>query len=335
MNNGWKALLGAGALAAVDVGIAEYFFQRTMVRQNAKVERTKEMSGTDWARYMPKIAKWKEWMLEQPHEDVYIRSGDGLKLHGTYFTRPEPDSGGRQDGQENGAEEAGEGKKTPAKVVICFHGYTSEGVSGFIGLSNYYLPRGYEMLLVDQRAHGASEGRYIGFGCLDRRDALCWIRYVEERRGRDAQILLHGTSMGGATVLMASGLNLPSSVKGIISDCAFTSAWDVFTHVLRNEYHLPARPIMEAADRLVKARAGYGLRECSAAQEVKKARVPILFIHGDADTFVPCWMCETIYDNCASRKEKLIVHGAGHCESHYMATEEVEEKLTEFLDSVL
>lgn len=334
MNNGWKALFGVGALAAADLGIAEYFFQRTMVRQNAKVERTKEMSGTDWARYMPKIAKWKKWMLEQPHEDVYIQSDDGLKLHGTWFTGVEQ-SGGRMSAQEDQGLEDREGKKAPAKVVIGFHGYTSEGVSGFIGLSNYYLPRGYEMLLVDQRAHGASEGKYIGFGCLDRRDALCWIGYVQERLGEDCRILLHGTSMGGATVLMASGLDLPSSVKGIISDCAFTSAWDVFTHVLKNEYHLPARPIMEAADQLVKARAGYGLRECSAAQEVKKARVPILFIHGDADTFVPCQMCETIYDNCASRKEKLIVHGAGHCESHYMATEEVEEKLTEFLDSVL
>lgn len=313
MNKGWKALLGMGALAAADLGITEYFFQRTMIRQNAKTERTKEMSGTDWARYMPKIAKWKKWMLEQSHEDVYIQSDDGLKLHGTYFT----------------------GQEKSKKVVICFHGYTSEGVSGFIGLSNYYLPRGYEMLLVDQRAHGKSEGEYIGFGCLDRKDALRWIQYTQERLGEDCQILLHGTSMGGATVLMTSGLELPSSVKGIISDCAFTSAWDVFTHVLKNEYHLPARPIMETADQMVKARAGYGLRECDAAEEVKKATVPILFIHGDEDSFVPCWMCEKIYENCASRKEKLIVHGAGHCESHYMATEEVENKLTEFLDSVL
>ena len=313
MKKGWKALFGVGVLAAVDLGITEYFFQRTMIRQNAKTERTKEMSGKDWDSYMPKIVKRKKWMLEQPHEDVYIQSDDGLRLHGTYFT----------------------GQEKSKRVVICFHGYTSEGVSGFIGLSNYYLPRGYEMLLVDQRAHGKSEGDYIGFGCLDRKDALQWIRYTQDRLGDDCQILLHGTSMGAATVLMTSGLELPSSVKGIISDCAFTSAWDVFTHVLKNTYHLPARPIMETADKMVKARAGYGLRECDAAEEVKKAKVPILFIHGDEDSFVPCWMCEKIYANCASQKEKLIVHGAGHCESHYMATEEVENKLTEFLDSVL
>lgn len=334
MNKGWKALLGAGALAAADVGVAEYFFRRTMIRQNAKTERTMEMSGTDWARYMPKIAKWKKWMLQQPHEDVYIQSDDGLKLHGTYFTGQESGSMA-EPGQEAAVGETKEQQRDPRRIVICFHGYTSQGISGFIGLSNYYLPRGYGMLLVDQRAHGESGGEYIGFGCLDRRDALRWIQYTQKRMGDDCRILLHGTSMGGATALMASGLELPSSVKGIISDCAFTSAWDVFTHVLKNEYHLPARPILETADQMVKSRAGYGLRECNSAEEVKKATVPILFIHGDEDSFVPCWMCEEIYANCASRKEKLIVHGAGHCESHYMATEAVEEKLTEFLDSVL
>lgn len=310
---GWKALLGTGtAVAVLDIGIAEYFFHRTIVRQNAKTERTKKMSGTDWERYMPKIAKWKEWMLAQPHEDVYIQSEDGLRMHGTWF--PGDNS---------------------SRVVICFHGYTSEGISGFIGLSNYYLPRGYQMLLVDQRAHGQSEGTYIGFGCLDRKDAMQWIQYTEKRMGEDCEILLHGTSMGAATVLMTSGLELPDCVKGIISDCAFTSAWDVFTHVLKHEYHLPARPIMEAADQIVRRRAGYGLRECNAAEEVKKAKIPILMIHGDQDSFVPCRMCEEIYANCAGRKEKLIVSGAGHCESHYMATEAVEEKLTEFLNEVL
>ncbi len=310
---GWKALLGTGAvMAAADVGTAEYFFRRVMIRQNTKTERTKEMSGTDWESHMPKIKAWKEWMLSQPHEDVYIWSEDGLKLHGSYFP--------------------GEGSKK--KIVICFHGYTSDGMSGFIGLSNYYLPRGYQMLLVDQRAHGKSEGDYIGFGCLDRKDAVCWIRYIEEKLGPDCEIVLHGTSMGGATVLMASGLWLGPSVKGIISDCAFTSAWDVFTYVLKQRYHLPARPIMETADRMAKKRAGYGLRECNAAEEVKKTTVPILLIHGDADTFVPCEMCEEIHRNCAPGTEKLIVPGAGHCESHYVATEVVEEKLTEFLSKV-
>lgn len=307
---GLKVLLGIGATAALaEYGIASYFFRRTILRQNAKTERTMKMAGTNWDQYMPKMKEWKAWMLDQPHEDVWIRSYDGLKLHGTYFP--------------------GDGSN---KIIIGFHGYTSKGMSDYIGLSNYYLPRGYQMLLVDERAHGESEGTYIGFGCPDRKDAMKWIRFVEERNGKDCEIWLHGTSMGGATVLMASGLALPASVKGIISDCAFTDAWEVFAHVLKSQYHLPAFPILDIADQMAVSRAGYSLCECNSAVEVKKAKVPILMIHGDVDTFVPCRMCKEIYDACASDKEMVIVKGAGHCESFYKNQKLYEDSLTAFLE---
>lgn len=313
--NGLKALLGIGATAAaVEYGIAAYFFKRTILRQNATTERTIDMAGTDWSQYMPRMKVWKEWMLEQPHEDVWIRSVDGLKLHGTYFP--------------------GDGNVEHKKLVIGFHGYTSKGMSDYIGLSNYYLKRGYKMLLVDERAHGESEGTYIGFGCLDRKDAMKWISFAEEKVGADGQIWLHGTSMGAATVLMTSGLKLQASVKGIISDCAFTTAWEVFAHVLKTQYYLPEFPVMQIADQMVKKRAGYSLKECSAAEEVKHATVPILFIHGDADTFVPCTMCRKIYDECTTDKEILIVEGAGHCESFYKDQESYEAKLTAFLEGM-
>lgn len=308
---GWKMLLGAGAAAAAaEYGITAYFFRRTMIRQNATTDRTIKMAGTNWDTYMPMIKEMKSFMLKQTREDVYIRSTDGLKLHGTYF----PGDGGK-------------------KIVICFHGYTSKGMSDNIGLTNYYIPRGYQMLLVDERAHGDSEGEYIGFGCLDRIDAMQWIKYVQKRIGEDCEILLHGTSMGGATVLMASGLKLPPSVKGIISDCAFTSAWDVFTHVLKSMYHMPAFPLMNLANQMTRERAGFGLAQCDASEEVKKAKVPILFIHGDADTFVPCWMCHKIYDNCVTPKDKLIIHGAGHAECFYKDAELYQKKLTEFIET--
>lgn len=309
--NGWGMLLGIGAAAAAaDYGIASYFFRRTMLRQNAATERTIDMAGTNWDIYKPRLQKMKKWMLEQEHRDVYIHSADGLRLHGTYFP--------------------GKGEN---KIILCFHGYTSKGTSDYIGLSNYYLPRGYQMLLVDERAHGDSEGTYIGFGCLDREDALLWIEYVKDYLGGDCEIWLHGTSMGASTVLMASGLKLPSQVKGIISDCAFTSAWDVFSHVLKDQYHLPPYPILKASDSMCRKRAGYGLAQCNAAEEVKKAEVPILFIHGGADTFVPCAMCYEIYENCRTRKDMLIVPGAGHVEAFYKEQELYEDKLTEFLEA--
>lgn len=302
----------AGALAVFQAGEAAYFYRRTMKRSKAKVERTMKMAGTDWNQHMAFIEKRKEAMLAQPHEDVFIKSEDGLKLHATYFP-------GKQEG----------------KIVICFHGYTSEGMKDYIGLSGYYLERGYSMLLVDERAHGQSEGTYIGFGCKDRWDALKWIEWVIQTCGEQVQILLHGTSMGGATVLMTSGLSLPGQVKGIISDCAFTSPKYVFTHVLHSMYHLPAFPLIPITDWINKKRAGYGMDECNAAREVRKAKVPILMIHGKADTFVPVSMCQEIYDNCASPKKLLVVPGAAHAESYYKDTENYEKALDEFTGGII
>lgn len=301
-----------GVLAAAEAGGSAYFYRRTMKRGKAKTERTIKMAGTDWNQYMPVIEKKKEYMLSQPHEDLSIESADGLKLHGTWFPQ-----GDRK------------------KVVICFHGYTSRGMSDYIGLSGYYLKNGYSMLLVDERAHGDSEGTYIGFGCLDRMDAVRWIDEVIDMCGKDVQILLHGTSMGGATVLMTSGLKLSEQVKGIISDCGFTSAKEVFTHVLHSMYHLPAFPMIQIASLVNKKKAGYGLDECNAAREVRKAKVPILLIHGSADTFVPSSMCEKIYENCAPGTQKLIVEGAAHAESYYKDTEAYENALTAFTGGII
>lgn len=301
-----------GAVAAAQAGEAAYFYRRTMKRNKAKVERTMKMAGTDWNQYMPFIEQRKKEMLAQPHEDIYCQSEDGLKLHATYFPGKE----------EN-------------RVVICFHGYTSEGMSDYIGLSGYYLNKGYRMLLVDERAHGKSEGEYIGFGCKDRWDALKWIAWVIQKCGQEVQILLHGTSMGAATVLMTSSLKLPAQVKGIVSDCAFTSPKYVFTHVLRSMYHLSAFPLIQITDYINKKKAGYGMDECNAAREVKKAKVPILFIHGDADTFVPCSMCEEIYENCAAPKKKLLIQGAAHAESYYKDKEAYEKALDDFTGGII
>ena len=176
--------------------------------------------------------------------------------------------------------------------------------------------------------------RSIGFGCLDRYDALGWIRWVVDKCGEDVQIFLHGTSMGGATVLMTGGLELPEQVKGIISDCGFTSPKEVFTHVLHSMYHLPAFPMIQIADAVNRKKAGYGLDECNAAREAEKIRIPVLLIHGDADTFVPCSMCQKIYENCASAKQ-LIVEGAGHAESYYKDRKAYEKALDDFLGGII
>lgn len=308
-----KIVAGAAVVGAVaEYAIALYFFNRTMIRSNAKRERTQNMAGTDWDRYIPHIRKCKEVLAEMPHEDMYIQSEDGLKLHATFFSC-----------------------ENSKKLVICFHGYTSEGLNDYSTLAIFYRENGYNLLIVDERAHGKSEGTYIGFGCLDRYDAKLWIDTMIQKLGEDCKIVLHGDSMGGSTVLMTTGLELPSQVKAAISDCAFTSAWDVFSSVLKNMYHLPPFPLLNISNQMVKRRAGYELDECNAKVEVAKAKIPILFIHGDADSFVPCSMVYELHDACQTEKKLVVIKGAGHVESCYQDAAEYEGAIKSFIFPIM
>lgn len=355
----WKWILGLGvAGAAAEYGLARYFFNRTVLRSYAKRERTTKMAGTAWDDYIPNIRASRDWMTAREQEEVSVLSRDGLRLVGTYFAADgvgtetstatstaagaEAEAGAETSAETSAGFEAGTCAADQAgiapgsrRTVLCFHGYTSEGLNDFPCLAKFYLEQGFHVLLADERAHGRSEGTYIGFGCLDRYDVMCWLDYLTERFGENQEFLLHGMSMGGATVLMCSGLKLPPQVKGIVSDCGFTSAWDVFSSVLRNSCHLPPFPIMQIADWIARKEAGYGLAECNAVREVKKAAVPILFIHGDADTFVPCRMCRELYDACASPKRILIIKGASHAEAYHKDTKRYEDTLREFLNGMM
>ncbi len=310
----WLGIIaGAAAVGAVgEVAIAKYFYNRTMIRSNAKREKTQKMAGTDWDRYIPHIRECKEKLADMPHEDMYITSNDGLKLHATYFPCEQS-----------------------KKIAICFHGYTSEGMNDYSTLAIFYHNKGYNLLLPDARAHGKSEGTYIGFGCLDRHDAYLWINKMIEMHGEDCKIVLHGDSMGGATVLMTTGLDLPVQVKAAVSDCAFTSAKEVFSSVLKNMYHIPAVPIINISNQMVKRNAGYELDECNARVEVAKAKIPILFIHGEADSFVPCSMVYELYEACNTEKKLVIVEGAGHVESCYRDADLYEGAIEEFIFPIM
>lgn len=308
-----KWIAGAALIgAAGECAIASYFFNRTMIRSNAKRERTQKMSGTNWDNYIPHIRECKEKLANCPHEDMYIMSQDGLKLHATYFPC-----------------------ENSKKVVICFHGYTSEGLNDYSTLAIFYRNKGYNLLIVDERAHGKSEGKYIGFGCLDRHDAKLWIDEMVKKLGEDCKILLHGDSMGGATVLMTTGLELPPQVKAAVSDCAFTSAWEVFASVLKNMYHLPSFPLLQISNQMIKKRAGYELNECNAREEVAKAKIPILFIHGDSDSFVPCSMVYELHDACRTEKKLVIIEGAGHVESCYRDAKLYEGAIESFIFPIM
>lgn len=304
-------ILGSLILLSFIVAIctAIYFYRLTILRKPTATLENNINANTNWNKHIPFMKERLEWFDSQKTEDVYISSFDNLKLHGTLL-------------------ETGNNKN----CVICFHGYTSKGTNDFCALSKYYHENNFNVILVDERAHGDSEGKYIGFGVLDRKDAEKWIEYALNRYGKGVNIFLHGISMGGATVLMTSGLDLPENVKAIIADCAFTSAYDVFSHILKRDYHIPKFPLMNITEMMTKHNAGYGYKDVSTLNEVAKTEIPILFVHGETDDFVPVWMTEKNFEACGSEKEMLIVKDADHAESYFVDTPAYEQAVRRYID---
>ncbi len=205
------------------------------------------------------------------------------------------------------------------KWAIVVHGYTANAASMTRWVRNFH-EQGYNVLAPDLRGHGNSEGNYIGMGWHDRLDMLQWIDEII-KINPDAEIALFGISMGGATVMMTSGEALPPNVKVIVEDCGYTSVSGVFAYQLDDLFGLPEFPVMRAANTVTKMRAGYDLYEASALPQVAKSNIPILFIHGDQDSFVPFSMLEEVYEAATVDKEKLIIPGAGHGEAEQVDPE--------------
>lgn len=298
--------------AAASYGGAVKLFNSVIPRQDQLRVDMKEMADdATWEEYRKMITPAKEWLMAQPLEHINIEARDGIRLSGHYLACDKP---GR-------------------KLVICLHGYTSNGLSNFCAIAQYYQNMGFDMLITDHRAHGQSEGDYAGFGILDRFDCLKWIEYVINRFGSDTEILLHGISMGASTALMTLGFEeLPANVKGVVADCAFTSPYDVFAHIVKRDYKMQPFPIMNFSDMLCKKKAGYKFRDYSTLTALQNTDRPVLLIHGDKDNFVPVWMTEKNFEVCASPKEKLLVKNAGHGASYYENKEEYEKAVTAFTE---
>ena len=230
----------------------------------------------------------EEWSGSVTQENVSVRSDDGLTLRGAYAP----------------------GLEGSHRWVIAVHGYRGSH-SQMAGIASFYGVRGYNVLLPDLRGCGESEGDFIGMGWPDRRDMLKWIDWIIARDS-EARIVLHGISMGGATVMMTAGEDLPAQVAAIVEDCGYTSVWDIFRDEMDVLFHLPPFPVLHVASAISSLRAGYSFSEASALAQVKKARVPMLFIHGEKDNFVHTDMVYPLYEACPTEKELLVVKGAGH-----------------------
>lgn len=233
-----------------------------------------------------------DWLLNRSNStEEYITSFDGLKLH-SYQVLNETKTN---------------------KWVINVHGYTSDSKKMSTYAKKYY-DMGYNLLVPDLRGHGLSEGEYIGMGFDDRLDIISWINYILENN-KDAEIVLHGISMGAATVLMTSGEDLPVNVKAIVADCGYSSVWDQFSYQLDDLFSLPEFPILHVSSLVGQFRAGYSIKDAAPINQVVNSKTPILYIHGDQDDFVPYYMMEELYSATSSEKEMLTIEGAGHAKA--------------------
>lgn len=300
-----------GAAAAGIYAAGDLMFKKTVDIGGNKGVPSFEM-GTDWGAYLPVVKEKIEWLTSKEPETHFIITDDKLELKAKFL---------RAD-------------KETHNTIIAIHGYRSRGLYEFSAISEMYNRNGFNVLLVDCRSHGESEGRYAGFGVLDRHDIVQWIHYVLGSIDRNAEIWLHGVSTGASTAIYASEFRLPENVKGIISDCAFTSSWEVMNHIFGNKYGINVSPVMKIASLISKRRAGYRFDEVSTVDVLKNATLPILFIHGSEDDFVPVEMTRRNYEICASnKKELLIVDGASHAESFYKNPELYEKTVMEFMRS--
>ena len=262
----------------------------------------------------PKTTDPREaWLKEQVFTVYTLENADGHALRAFYLPADAPSD----------------------KFALCSHGYRSRGKGEFKLMTKFYHDNGFNVLLVDHRASGESGGSYITFGKKESADLLLWLDMIRTEINPDAQIVLHGVSMGAATVLMLSDkAEILPNVKYIVADCGYTSVPEEFSHVLGTA-HIPSDLLIESVSLINKAVSGFSLYDAAPAECVKNACVPILFIHGGSDNFVPTYMSQINYELCPTQKDILIVDGAAHAESYPTDSAAYEEKLKIFMEKYL
>lgn len=302
-------IISAASAALLAAGYC--FFRMGMVRNGSinlkKVSGSKKSSDQQISKLRDEIDAASKKLYLRPHEEVYAVSYDGLRLVGDFFLVP-----------------------NARATVICVHGYRSSGKNDFSLAADYWISRGFNILLPDQRAHGRSEGKYICYGAKERYDLLTWTDMLTARFG-EHPIVYDGVSMGATTVMLACGLETPPFVRAAVADCGFVSMREIFKHVIKNNFGLPAFPLVSIAELYSRFFAGVSFSD-STCDALRLTEVPVFFAHGKDDMFVQPEMSLRNYEACGSPKELLLVENAAHGMSFKVAQAEYEKKLDIFLE---
>lgn len=220
-----------------------------------------------------------------------------------------------------------------ARTALIVHGWRDCGID-FMNIGRIYQQVGFNLLMPDLHAHGLSEGEAIGMGWNDRKDVLHWMT-VAARLFRSDDFVVHGVSMGAATTMNVSGEALPEAVRTVrfVEDCGYTSVWDEFRYELSEEFGLPAFPLLYTTSLLCKMKYGWSFGEASPLEQVRKCRYPMLFIHGDADDFVPSPMVHPLYEAKQGERQMWVTRGTAHAKSYSDYTEEYVRRVREFVNT--
>lgn len=281
-------------LAVLSVALLILFIiVATAVGMNMAVIRQKDRGGAEALgefdrTYKQYIDEGKRWLKERSCEEQYITSFDGLRLYGRLFRNGDSDT-----------------------TIIMMHGFRSTAEHDFSCAFEFYFNKGFNLLIPDQRSHGKSEGKFITYGAFESRDVLSWAEHINEIFP-NGSLYLTGVSMGATTVLMSTEQGLPSNVLGIIADCGFTSPAEIIKKVMKEDLRVPLFPFYYTTRVVTRLITGFDFEKYSAVRAVRECKVPILFLHGKSDGFVPFSMGEEIYSAAACRKKAVWVEGADH-----------------------
>lgn len=304
-------LLSASAAAgAASLGATWYLARAAMDREQPRGSRRAEarLAGAAEDGDFEAFRDWAEkQMLRIPGREVTVTSRDGLPLAGHWYP-----------------------VRRPKRVVIAMHGWRSSWSRDYCLIADFLREEDCSVLYAEQRGQGGSGGEAMGFGGAERHDCLDWVQWVNAHGCDQLPVYLCGISMGATTVLMASALALPENVRGIIADCGFTSADEIWEHIARDNLHMAYHLRRPLARRLYETKHPSEVFDYSTEDALRHAKVPVLFIHGTADRFVPVEMTYRNYLACAGPRELLVVPGAEHGMSYLKDRGKYEDTVRDF-----
>ncbi len=254
----------------------------------------------------PQAAPWVDSLRrEGALHDTTITGPHGLRLHALWARAGRP----------------------TARTAIIVHGYKVQALGmmhiGYL----YHHNLGFNILLPDLSAHGHSQGSHIGMGWNERFEVLRWVDEAAHLFGDSARVVLHGISMGAATVMNVAGEDCPPRVRCVVEDCGYTSVWDEFSGEARKRFGLPPFPVLYASSALTRLLHGWSFGQASSLKQVKRSRLPIFFIHGDSDDFVPSWMVHPLHEAARADKQLWITPGCAHAQSYYHYPQEYTRRV--------